>query len=182
MWTTTLFVAQLLWIAPSGPPASPAEAVAVLRSSHSDRNVTGLLLNAPPQLPQVLVIRSTSRPAPKPTRLTPYPSTTPWVHVGQAFEPTINVRIIGEGMHPPISGGWSRTGPFPSTTAAASLSGTDSDLSPPGTQSRSGASHSRSLISGNDWNPSGAPAAPATGLPADHTLGRSPSRRSEARR
>jgi hypothetical protein len=104
MLTAALFVAQVLWIVPSAPPASPAEAVAVLRASGSDRDVTGLRLGAPPELPRVLVIsrRAERRERPRVFSLAEIPwadrAAVPWKHVAPASEdPTIRtVRVLDD--------------------------------------------------------------------------------------
>jgi hypothetical protein len=83
MFTATLLVAQVFLIAPSRPPLSPAEAVAVLRSSRSDRNVTDVLLNAAQEAPRAFVVWAPRR-ALQPMLLRAYRPTPPWVHVAQA--------------------------------------------------------------------------------------------------
>ena len=83
MFTATLLVAQVFLIAPSRPPLPPAEAVAVLRSGGSDRNVTDVLLNAAQEVPRAFVVRAPRR-ALRPMLLRAYRPTTPWVHVAQA--------------------------------------------------------------------------------------------------
>lgn len=101
---TWFLIAQVLWTSPQAPPLPPAEAVAVLLASGSDRNFTGKALVMPPEQPRVIIL-----PAPRPaarsrTKRVLSPAeipwaarqAVPWVHVGQAFTPTIDVRIIGE--------------------------------------------------------------------------------------
>ncbi|MGH6691771.1 MAG: hypothetical protein ACREF4_13955 [Gammaproteobacteria bacterium] len=101
---TWFLIAQVLWIGPQAPPLPPADAVAVLVASGSDRNFTGKALVAPPELPRVIILPA---PRPVPTArnkrvLSPaeVPWATrqavPWVHVGQSFTPVIDVRIVGE--------------------------------------------------------------------------------------
>ena len=82
MFTTTLLVAQVLLITPSRAPLSPAEAVTVLRSSGSDRNVTDVLLNAAQEVPRAFVVLSPRRTL-RPTLLRAYPPTTRSVHVAR---------------------------------------------------------------------------------------------------
>ena len=82
MFTATLLVAQVLLITPSHPPLSAAEAVTVLRSSGSDRNVTDVLLNAPQEAPRAFVVLL-PRPTLRPTLLRAYPPTTRSVRVAR---------------------------------------------------------------------------------------------------
>ena len=82
MFTATLLVAQVFLITPSRPPLSPAEAVTVLRSGDSDRNVTDVLLNATQEAPRAFVVPSPRRIL-RPTLLRAYPPTTRSVHVAR---------------------------------------------------------------------------------------------------
>ena len=82
MFTATLLVAQVFLIAPSRPPLSAAEAVAVLGSSGSDRNVTDVLLNAAQEVPRAFVVPAPTR-ALRPTLRRAYSPRTRSVRVAR---------------------------------------------------------------------------------------------------
>jgi hypothetical protein len=82
MFTVTLLVAQVLLITPSRPPQSAADAITVLRSSGSDRNVTDVLLNAAQEAPRAFVVLS-PRQTLRPTLPRAYPPTPRSVHIAR---------------------------------------------------------------------------------------------------
>ena len=62
-----VILAAGLTILSATPPLPPAQAVAVLRGSHSPQDLTDYRAAPPPALPQVVFVPSPPRPAPAPS-------------------------------------------------------------------------------------------------------------------